>query len=68
MKIIDKKFYKCLDQILVDCIEEADSEFESNEMTVEYKDFFMKIILDLRSIFKHRKITLKNTEKLYDFL
>lgn len=64
MKVKDKKFYKCLEQILDNCIKETNNEEEDAYYHVHY----YYVILDLRYIFKHRKITLKNSDYLYTFL
>lgn len=64
MKVKDRKFYKCLEQILDKCIKETNNE-ENDDYCYQH---YYTIIFDLRSIFKHRKITLKNTDYLYGFL
>lgn len=64
MKVKDRKFYKCLEQILDKCIKETNNE-ENDDYCYQH---YYTIIRDLRSIFKHRKITLKNTDYLYGFL
>ena len=64
MKVKDKKFYKCLEQILDNSIKETNNEEEDAYYHVHH----YCVILDLRNIFKHRKITVKNSNYLYSFL